>query len=66
MKKGCGSEEAFKTCISTMLKYLGNVVRAPDEDKFRSINLGNAAFQSRVAAVQGAVDFLHLVGFQVR
>jgi len=66
MKKGCASEEAFKTCISTVLKYLGNVVRAPDEDKFRSINLGNAAFQSRVAAVQGAVDFLQLVGFQVR
>jgi hypothetical protein len=32
----------------------------------RSINMGNAAFQSRVAAVPGSVDFLKLVGFEVR
>jgi hypothetical protein len=28
--------------------------------------MGNAAFQSRVAAVPGSVDFLKLVGFEVR
>lgn len=37
----------------------------PDEDKFRRINLGNAAFQSRVAAVPGAVEFLEMCGFKV-
>jgi hypothetical protein len=31
----------------------------------RSINMGNAAFQSRVAAVPGSVDFLKLIGFEV-
>lgn len=65
MKKAASSEEAFKTSISTMLKYIGNVARSPDEDKFRSINVENAAFQSRVAAVQGSIDFLKHVGFQV-
>lgn len=65
MKKGAASEESFKTCVSTMIKYIGNVARSPDEDKFRSINPGNAAFQSRVAAVEGSIDFLKLVGFQV-
>lgn len=64
MKKA-GGDEAFKVAASTLLKYIGNVARAPDEDKFRTINLGNAAFHSRVAAVPGSVDFLKVVGFQV-
>ncbi|WIA09100.1 hypothetical protein OEZ85_008512 [Tetradesmus obliquus] len=63
MKKA-GGEEPFKTAAGTMLKYIGNVARAPDEEKFRSINLGNAAFQARVASVPGSVDFLKLVGFE--
>eukprot|EP00775_Hariotina_reticulata_P013661 gene13661-13783_t len=63
MKKA-GGEEPFKIAASTLLKYMGNIARAPDEDKFRSINLGNAAFQARVAAVPGAVDFLKVVGFE--
>lgn len=65
MKKSSSGDEAFKTCVSTMIKYIGNVARSPDEDKFRSINMGNAAFQSRVASVPGAVDFFKLLGFQV-
>jgi hypothetical protein len=48
-----------------MIKYIGNIARAPDEDKFRSINMGNAAFHARVASVPGAVDFFKLLGFQV-
>lgn len=65
MKKSASGDEAFKTCVSTQLKYISNVARAPDDDKFRSINMGNAAFQSRVASVPGAVDFFKLMGFQV-
>jgi hypothetical protein len=65
MKKASSGDEAFKTCVSTMIKYIGNIARAPDEDKFRSINMGNAAFQARVASVPGAVDFFKLLGFQV-
>ncbi|KIY97901.1 hypothetical protein MNEG_10060 [Monoraphidium neglectum] len=42
----------------------GNVARAPDEDKFRRINLGNAAFQSRVAVVPGAIELLETLGFR--
>jgi hypothetical protein len=34
MKKA-GGDEPFKTSAGTMLKYIGNVARAPDEDKFR-------------------------------
>jgi hypothetical protein len=64
MKKASSGDEAFKTCVSTMIKYIGNVARSPDEDKFRSINMGNAAFQARVASVPGAVDFFKLLCFQ--
>lgn len=47
-------------------RYLGNIAANPGEDKFRSIKLTNAAFQSRVAAVPGTVDFLTTCGFEVR
>lgn len=66
MKKAAPSDDAFRTACSTLLKYIGNVARAPDEDKFRSINPGNAAFAGRVAAVPGALELLKLVGFEVR
>ena len=36
----------------------------PKEDKFRRIRLSNAAFQSRVGSVPGALDFLQLLGFR--
>eukprot|EP00879_Flechtneria_rotunda_P025672 GHRR01027306.1.p1 GENE.GHRR01027306.1~~GHRR01027306.1.p1 ORF type:complete len:186 (+),score=60.47 GHRR01027306.1:425-982(+) len=63
MKKA-GGDEPFKTAAATLMKYIGNVARAPNEDKFRRINTSNAAFQSRVGAVPGSVDFLKHVGFQ--
>jgi hypothetical protein len=34
MKKA-GGDEPFKTAAGTMLKYIGNVARAPNEEKFR-------------------------------
>lgn len=36
----------------------------PQEDKFRTIKLSNAAFQSRVAALPASLDFFAHVGFQ--
>ncbi len=66
LKKGAPSEDAFKTAATTLGKYIANVLRSPDEDKFRRINTGNAAFQARVgAAGAGGVEVLETVGFQV-
>ncbi|KAG2444724.1 hypothetical protein HXX76_001468 [Chlamydomonas incerta] len=62
--EGSSGEDAFKTACSTMLKYLGNIAGNPGEDKFRSIRLANAAFQSRVGALPGAIDFLLTCGFE--
>lgn len=38
IKKGHpGQEEVFKVACTTLLKYLGNIANAPDEEKFRYI-----------------------------
>jgi len=39
------------------------VAQDPNEEKFRKIRLSNAAFQSRVGSVEGALQFLELLGF---
>lgn len=64
MKQG-GDEEAFKGACGLLLKYLGNIARAPQEEKFRNIRLSNATFVSKVASVEGAVGFLEGCGFDV-
>ena len=53
------------TCFQTMQKYLANVYRDPEQDRFRSIRLSNAAFQQRVAAFTGSIEVLELCGFKV-
>ncbi|CAM6106010.1 unnamed protein product [Calypogeia fissa] len=52
-----------KKCFQTLLTYLGNVARDPDQEKFRKIRLTNPAFQERVANL-GGVRFLELCGFE--
>lgn len=39
-------------------------VQDPANEKFRRIKLSNAAFQSKVASVQGSLDFLGQLGFE--
>lgn len=40
-------------------------VQNPSEEKYRRINLANAAIQSRVARLPSSVTFFELLGFQV-
>jgi PUB domain len=40
-------------------------VQNPSEEKYRRINLANAAIQSRVASLPSSVTFFELLGFQV-
>ena len=42
---------------------IGNILKKPDEAKFRRINLANAAFTKRVGAVPGGITFLTAVGY---
>lgn len=52
-----------KRCFQTLLTYLGNVSREPDQEKFRKIRLTNPAFQERVGNL-GGVKVLELCGFE--
>ncbi|KAI4979544.1 hypothetical protein ZWY2020_016297 [Hordeum vulgare] len=52
-----------KRAFQTLLTYIGNVVKNPDEEKFRKIRLTNATFQERVGSL-GGIEFLELCGFE--
>lgn len=51
------------TCLQTLQKYISNLASNPSEVKFQRINCQNQAFQTRVAAFEGAVDVLSACGF---
>ncbi|KAK4767104.1 hypothetical protein SAY86_014854 [Trapa natans] len=51
--------------LETLLIYIGNVARNPDVEKFRRIRISNPAFQERVGALEGGMEFLQLCGFEM-
>eukprot|EP00262_Sarcandra_glabra_P002400 TRINITY_DN12704_c0_g2_i1.p1 TRINITY_DN12704_c0_g2~~TRINITY_DN12704_c0_g2_i1.p1 ORF type:complete len:414 (+),score=92.37 TRINITY_DN12704_c0_g2_i1:125-1366(+) len=53
-----------KKAFQTLLTYVGNVVKNPDEEKFRKIRLNNPSFQERAGSLKGGIEFLELCGFQ--
>ena len=52
-----------KTCLKTCCVFMRNVVKEPDNEKFRKINLDKEAIQTRVAKVNGGLQILKAVGF---
>jgi len=52
-----------KRAFQTLLTYIGNVAKSPDEEKFRKIRLSNPSFKERVGSLNGGVQFLELCGF---
>ncbi|KAI6674428.1 hypothetical protein NL676_002334 [Syzygium grande] len=65
LKRNHKDEDArVKRAFQTLLIYVGNVVKNPDNEKFRRIRLSNPAFQSRVGSLEGGVEFLELCGFE--
>ncbi|CAH1434665.1 unnamed protein product [Lactuca virosa] len=53
-----------KRAFETLLIYVRNVARNPDEDKFRKIRLSNPAFKERVGIFEEGVKFLEVCGFE--
>lgn len=53
-----------KRAFQTLFTYVGNVVKNPDEEKFRKIRLTNPTFQERVGGLKGSIEFLELCGFE--
>ncbi|KAK6914288.1 PUB domain [Dillenia turbinata] len=64
LKHNCKDDDArVKRAFQTLLTYIGNVAKNPDEEKFRKIRLSNASFQDRVGSLKGGIEFLELCGF---
>ncbi|GJN15662.1 hypothetical protein PR202_gb02598 [Eleusine coracana subsp. coracana] len=47
-----------------LLKIIGNIVKNPEEERFRRIRLSNPVFEDRVGNLQGGLEFLELCGFK--
>ncbi len=64
-KQHPGEDARVTTCFQTLLKMVGNVARAPGEAKFRSVRLSNPVILEKVLSLDGSIQFLEAVGFQV-
>ncbi|WOL11392.1 caldesmon [Canna indica] len=53
-----------KRAFQTLLTYIGNVAKNPNEEKFRKIRITNPTFQDRVGSLNGGIEFLELCGFE--
>ena len=49
--------------LRTLSTILGNIVAAPRDDKFRRVRTSSRAYQSKVAAAEGAEELLLALGF---
>ncbi|CAD7930961.1 unnamed protein product [Amoebophrya sp. A25] len=52
------------TCVATVFKLLHAVLKNPEDDAKRSINLANENFHQRVGRFAPAIEFLQTSGFQ--
>ena len=59
-----GQPEGMRVCFKTLLVYMGNLVKDPNEPKFRKINAKNPNFVARVANVLGGMVILKDCGFE--
>ncbi|KAI9077696.1 hypothetical protein K1719_032811 [Acacia pycnantha] len=55
---------SVRRAFETLLIYVGNVVKNPNQEKYRKIRLSNPLFQDRVGSLNGGVEFLELCGFE--
>lgn len=56
-------DQVSSPAIITILKYIYNILRYPDDAKYRTISTGNKAFQEKIANAKGVSDVLTGVGF---
>jgi hypothetical protein len=50
-------------CLKVLKAYIGNIADNPDEPKFKTINMDNAAFKTKVKPFIGGKHLLLAVGF---
>jgi hypothetical protein len=62
--EGCQNVSAtYLTALKTLGKVLDNVAQHPQEEKYRSLKLANAAFQKRLGGLKGSEAVLLKCGF---
>lgn len=57
-------EDTAANCIKLLKAYIGNLVKDPQNEKFKKINLLNANFKEKVGNVAGGINFLKALGFE--
>ncbi|KAF4370267.1 hypothetical protein G4B88_012951 [Cannabis sativa] len=60
------NEAKVRRAFQTLLTYVGNVARDPNQEKFRKIRMSNPKFQERIGGMKEGVEFLELCGFERR
>uniref|UniRef100_A0A8D0H0Y6 Peptide-N(4)-(N-acetyl-beta-glucosaminyl)asparagine amidase n=1 Tax=Sphenodon punctatus TaxID=8508 RepID=A0A8D0H0Y6_SPHPU len=58
------SPETFLEAARLLLTYADNIIRHPNEEKYRSIRIGNQTFSTRLLPIRGAVECLFEMGFE--
>ncbi|KAI3358849.1 hypothetical protein L3Q82_014735, partial [Scortum barcoo] len=58
------SNEEFLDAAKLLLTYADNILRYPNEEKYRSIRIGNPTFSTKVLPIRGAVECLFEMGFE--
>ncbi|XP_057544621.1 plant UBX domain-containing protein 2 [Amaranthus tricolor] len=52
--------------IDVILRLLRNIVKEPENPKFRRIRMGNPKIREAIGEVSGAVELLEVVGFELK
>uniref|UniRef100_A0A4W6FQJ5 Peptide-N(4)-(N-acetyl-beta-glucosaminyl)asparagine amidase n=1 Tax=Lates calcarifer TaxID=8187 RepID=A0A4W6FQJ5_LATCA len=58
------SNEVFLDVAKLLLTYADNILRYPNEEKYRSIRIGNPTFSTKLLPIKGAVECLFEMGFE--
>jgi len=56
--------EVAENCFKLLKAYLSNLLKDPENEKFRKINKENKAFSEKISKVEGGLFFLRAVGFE--
>lgn len=56
-------EEKLAIGVKTLAFFVQNVVKAPDEEKYKKIRVSNGGVQKKIMPLVGGVEFLEIAGF---
>ncbi|KAH8269413.1 hypothetical protein KR018_002795 [Drosophila ironensis] len=59
----CNPKDKADECIATLIRYLENLIKSPEEEKFCKIRMSNKIFAEKVRHVEGALEVLQAAGF---